>query len=55
MKYLIGEGCWGPIITMIQKSVPQKKFINFVSAYQFFYIVGGCLATIIFGGIVNFL
>ena len=53
-KYLFGEPWKSPSITMMQNTVEPKKFGNIVSAYQFFYIMSGCLSTIAFGGIANY-
>lgn len=54
LKYLIGECFWSPNITMIQKSSPPEKFGNFISAYQLFTIMGGCISSFTFGLLVNY-
>jgi hypothetical protein len=54
-KYLFGEPWKSPAITMMQNTTDPKKFGNIVSAYQFFYIMAGCLSTVMFGAIVNYL
>jgi predicted MFS family arabinose efflux permease len=55
LKYLFGEPWKSPAITMIQNTAEPSKFGNIVSAYQFFYIMAGCLSTVIFGILVNVL
>ena len=54
-RYFIGEVWKSPNITMIQDTVDPKKFGSIVSAYQFFYVIAGCLSTFTFGYLVNFL
>lgn len=54
-KYLFGEPWKSPAVTMMQNTTNPSKFGNIVSAYQFFYIMAGCLSTVLFGGLVNFL
>ena len=52
-KYLFGEPWKSPAITMMQNTTKPTKFGNIVSAYQFSYIMSGCLSTVLFGAIVN--
>lgn len=54
LKYLIGENFWSPNITMIQKSSPPEKFGNYVSAYQLFTILAGCISSFTFGLLINY-
>ena len=54
-KYVFGENWWSPNMTMIQKTVPSNKYGKTVSAYQFYTIMAGCSATVIFGYLVNLL
>jgi hypothetical protein len=39
---------------MIQKSSPPEKFGNYVSAYQLFTIMAGCISSFSFGLAINF-
>jgi hypothetical protein len=39
---------------MIQKSSPPAKFGNYVSAYQLFTILAGCVSSFSFGLMVNY-
>lgn len=52
-KYLFGEPWKSPAVTMMQNTVEPKKFGNIISAYQFFYVMAGCLSTMLFGIAVN--
>jgi hypothetical protein len=52
-KYLAGEPWKSPAITMMQNTVDPDKFGNIISAYQFFYIMAGCVSTVVFGALVN--
>ena len=52
-KYLFGEPWKSPAITMMQNTVEPHKFGNIVSAYQFFYIMSGCISTVLFGALVS--
>lgn len=52
-KYLFGEPWKSPAITMMQNTTNPKKFGNIVSAYQFCYVMAGCLSTVLFGALVN--
>jgi len=53
-KYLFGEPWKSPAITMIQNTTKPNKFGNIVSAYQFAYIMSGCLSTVLFGAVLNY-
>lgn len=52
-KYFFGENFWGPNIAMISGSCPKNKIGNYVSAQQFYNILAGCAATLLFGQLVN--
>jgi hypothetical protein len=55
LKYILGENFWSPAATMIKKSVPPAKIGNYISGYQFFMFMSGCISTFTFGTIVNYL
>jgi hypothetical protein len=54
-KYIFGEVWKSPNLTMMQDTVDSRKFGNYVSAYQFFYVMSGCFSLILFGWITNVL
>ena len=53
LKYIFGEMWKSPNLTMMQDTVDPRKFGNYVSAYQFFYVMSGCVSLIVFGWISN--
>lgn len=55
IRYFVAENFWSPNVTMISKSCPAEKYGNMYSAYQFYTIMAGCVSTMAFGGIVNWL
>lgn len=52
-RYALGETWKAPNLTIIQDTVSPKKYGRMVSAYQFFYIMSGCMSAFTIGSIVH--